>query len=298
MQVGNVFASAYGVTMSDFYRTEGKVRFGPYEPSFLDYLTTLRKWYAEDLLDKDFSIHSPSENVPSMLMAGKSAAAVLHLETVNKFQKSVTDQNPEVKLIPAPYPKLNKGDRIRLLDTYYGLDNQGIFISAKCPYPKEATMMIDALYLEENCTMFALGKEGETYEIDSDGNYIIPTPDPNAPAKPNLWSLPQMIGIGNKIINELQYQLPEQHAAWDLWSRESREDKMPGGMLFREEESARRAQIMTDVNTYVDEQFVKFIMGIESLDKFDAYRQTLKDMGIEDAIGIYQGVLDRYNNRK
>ncbi|GMK37457.1 hypothetical protein PCCS19_05110 [Paenibacillus sp. CCS19] len=63
------------------------------------------------------------------------------------------------------------------------------------------------------------------------------------------------------------------------------------------EDSSRYASIMTDVNTYKDEMILKFIMGAEPLDKFDRFVETLKGLGIDEAIQIQQSALERYNNR-
>ena len=63
------------------------------------------------------------------------------------------------------------------------------------------------------------------------------------------------------------------------------------------EDSQRYASIMNEVNTYVSEKFVKFVMGQESLDNFDAYVEQIKKMNIEEAVKIQQAALDRYNKR-
>jgi len=55
---------------------------------------------------------------------------------------------------------------------------------------------------------------------------------------------------------------------------------------------------MSEINTYTDEMLLKFIMGNESLDKFDAYVERLKQMKIDDAIAIQQAALERYNQRQ
>ena len=38
----------------------------------------------------------------------------------------------------------------------------------------------------------------------------------------------------------------------------------------------------------------KFIMGKESLDKFDAFTEKLKSIGIEDVLAAEQAAYDRY----
>ena len=47
------FVSAFGVGKS-FYQENGVVKFGPIEPGYRDYLETIAKWFAEDLIYRDF----------------------------------------------------------------------------------------------------------------------------------------------------------------------------------------------------------------------------------------------------
>ena len=63
------------------------------------------------------------------------------------------------------------------------------------------------------------------------------------------------------------------------------------------DENAEYTQYFTDIDAYIQENEVKFINGERSLDEYDDYRATLKDMGIDKCIDIRQASLDRYNSR-
>ena len=63
------------------------------------------------------------------------------------------------------------------------------------------------------------------------------------------------------------------------------------------DEGAEYSSLYTDIETYVQECNVKFIMGQMSLDDYEAYRNTLKAMGIERCIELQQAALDRYYAR-
>jgi len=43
---------------------------------------------------------------------------------------------------------------------------------------------------------------------------------------------------------------------------------------------------------------VNFIIGNEPLSNFDKFCETIKNLGIDEAIQIQQNALERYNNRK
>lgn len=51
------------------------------------------------------------------------------------------------------------------------------------------------------------------------------------------------------------------------------------------------------MNTYISEQSAKFITGELSLDKFDAFKKTLKDMGVEKINEYMQEAYDEYQSR-
>ena len=69
---------------------------------------------------------------------------------------------------------------------------------------------------------------------------------------------------------------------------------MPSMIFPTADESARFSAIMGDVDTYLNEIVVKFIIGTESLDNFETFRQNVRNLGFEDALKIKQAGLDRY----
>ena len=60
------------------------------------------------------------------------------------------------------------------------------------------------------------------------------------------------------------------------------------------EETAERAALMAQVDTYAKEMMLKFIMGAESLDNFDKYLVEVTEYGLAGATAITQAALDRY----
>jgi putative aldouronate transport system substrate-binding protein len=62
-------------------------------------------------------------------------------------------------------------------------------------------------------------------------------------------------------------------------------------------ESREYALIMNDVNTYADEFILKFILGTESLSRWDAYVNTINGMKLSRALEIQNNALARYKRR-
>jgi len=85
--------------------------------------------------------------------------------------------------------------------------------------------------------------------------------------------------------------------SYDIWSQYEPKNFIPVRCTMTADEGAQYASKYTDIETFVQECNVKFIMGQMSLDDYDSYRETLKSMGIDDCIALRQAALDRYYAR-
>ena len=65
-------------------------------------------------------------------------------------------------------------------------------------------------------------------------------------------------------------------------------------VTFTDEESEIIARYKTDVETYRDEMMFKFITGIEPLENFDKFVETINGMGLDELSVVYQNAYDRY----
>lgn len=95
---------------------------------------------------------------------------------------------------------------------------------------------------------------------------------------------------------ERSYELPEQRDAVKNWVVQDNNTWLPA-VTVTQDESKRFATISNDVTTRMDEAIAKIIAGQQPVDSWDQVVQQLKQMGIEEAVKIQQGALDRYNKR-
>jgi putative aldouronate transport system substrate-binding protein len=148
------------------------------------------------------------------------------------------------------------------------------------------------------------GIEGESYNL-KDGkpiftDYILKNPQGLTMKQAMARYLTDGLGYypGVQLKDPVQQQrfFPAQNLAIEAW--------MDGDVNWRvppvspsAAESAAYAKIMTDVKTYVDESYAKFVMGTMPISEYDTFVANLKKMGIEDAIKILQNSVDRFNKR-
>jgi putative aldouronate transport system substrate-binding protein len=297
------FSGAYGVPTSGFYQENGNVKFGPIENGYKEFLTTLNKWYKEGLIDKDFATHTYNDNTKQAAVTGKTGAWVFHSVHFKLFYELENNKNPKYQIVPTPLPSVKKGEQPELRDAIGYHEYNSAFVTSKCKNPIEAVKLLDYLYSEEGHNLVTWGTtEGKSYTTVAGKkqftDLIMKNPDgltyEHALRK---YTLPDMADSWDWTMQEAQYSLPEQKDAWKIWGKAGISRVLPSEMTFTEEESTKIASIQTDIDTYVKEMAIKYIMGLEPLSNFDSYVKQVKSMRIDEIINVNQNSLNRYNKR-
>ncbi|MFX3636016.1 MAG: ABC transporter substrate-binding protein [Candidatus Pristimantibacillus sp.] len=297
------FVGAYGVP-SGFYKEGDTVKFGPIEPGYKEFLTTMNKWYEEGLIDRDFAatdtklLDAKVTNNQIGAMVGAAGGAL------GKYMGLMAAKDKNFRLSGVPYPVLKAGEKPQFGHYDQPVPGKSAAITTSNKNIEETVKYLDMGYSEQGHMLFNFGKEGVSYKLE-DGypkyaDVITKNPDglpmSQAIAQHNRASWDGIMVQDIRYSEQYQGQVPEQLQAIEIWSTPLNEKVMPP-VTPNKEESSKYAMIMTDINTYKDEMYNKFIMGEEPIENFDKYVQTLKSMGIDDAITIQQAALERYNKR-
>lgn len=298
------FAGAYDVR-SGLYVDNGVVKYGENEPGYKEFIKTLRQWYSEGLIDKNVATLD-SKILDSSVLDGKTGAMIGNVGGgIGKWAAAMASIDPKFKLVPAPYPSLNKGDRVR----FGQFDNMvqaagSASISTSCKDVELAVKYLDYAYSEEGHMLFNFGEEGVSYNM-IDG---YPTYTDLITHNPDGKSFMDMIGIycrpnGNgPFVQDPRYMeqsasLPEQKKALEVWSDNDADQTQMPRILLTPEESDKTARIKSDLDTYTSESFMSFILGTMSIDDYDSYLNQLKAIGVDEFIKVYQDAYDRYQTR-
>ncbi len=297
------FMSAWGMSYG-FYRVDGQVKYGPAEPEYKQFLTTMKQWFDEGLIDPDFAATDSKQfqaKVTGNQMGSFGAALNGGMGVLSDLMKG----DASFKLVGAPMPQTQDGKSYNFhSDAKSGYTGFGVAVSGQTKKAVEAIKWLDIGYSEWGNLLFNFGFEGDTYTMEN--GYPKYTDkvmkDPQLPPT-NALSQYTMASVNGRFFNQdsryfeqiLTY--PQQKEASETWAKTSPERQMPY-ITPTSEESSQLASMMSEINTYTDEMLLKFIMGNESLDKFDDYVQRLKQMKIDDAIAIQQAALERYNQRQ
>jgi putative aldouronate transport system substrate-binding protein len=299
-----VLIGAYGIILG-FYQENGKVKFGPFEPAYQDFLATMNKWYKEGLLDKNFAL-ADSKAVDAYILNGQTGATPMFPGSgLGKYIPALRQKNPNASMAPTTFPVLKKGDTPKFSSRTTPYDGSfSVAISKNCKNVKAAMKFLDFAYGDEGSLLYNFGIRGQSYNLVN--GYPKMTDEVlNNPDKLPVGQAWAKYARGNyngpfvqrKEYIEQYYTLPEQKDALKLWSRSNAAKYQLPPITPTPEESAQYGKIINVVNTYVEEFSLKVIMGNVSINDFDKYIAQLKKIGIEKAIAIQQAALNRYNNR-
>ena len=299
--LGNIanFAKAWGIT-NGFYKSGDQVKYGPVQPEYEDFLKTMAKWYKEGLMDPDFAATDGTnfDAKVSGSLGGSYYGAIFG--NMGRFTQSVRSNQPDFELAGAPFPIGPAGKSYGYMDP--AVMNSGTAIMSGCKHIEEAAGYLDYGYGEEGHMAFNFGIEGESYTLE-DGEPVYTdtiTKNPKLPMTNALIQYAMAIADG-PFVQDVRYHwqnliYPEQKEAVKTWHESSVPLNMPP-ITLTAEESQKFTNIMSEINTYVDEMTTKFIMGEESPDKFDSFVKQIKKMKGDEALKIQQDALDRYHAR-
>ena len=304
------FMAGYGIAPY-FYQENGVVKYGPMEDAYKDYLTLLHDWYEKKLLDPDFSTRQSTGVAADndMILNDKIGALVDWGTRMTDAYISRGATNKEFYATAVKQPKKSASDpdpAYRVVNNnFHDLQSVCILINAKGKHIEEAIKWVDSFYAKDvylNANYGIDSEEGKVWYKADDGHRIgdydfrYKNPDglDSATVAAKYWAKNPPIRVEAAQIE----QMPEDRAAsYGVWSTYESKNFIPTTVTMTTEETAEYAQYYTDIETFVQENNVKFITGDRSLDEYDAYRETLKNMNIDVCIKLQQAALDRYNAR-
>lgn len=303
---GGAFVGAYGI-VKDFYVQDGKVKYGPFEAAYKDFLATMAQWYKEGLIDKNFA-STDAKAFDANFLAGKTGASAMNVGGgIGKYVPAFKDKDPKADLQPVAYPTLKKGETPEFgqKDLPFASGNNGLdCITPNCKNVDIAAKWLDYGYSEEGNLLNNFGIEGVSYKMEN-GSPVMTDEvlkNPKGLSIGQAWAqYARATGNGpfvqRKEYSEQYNPLPSQKTAMKIWAQtNAAKHKLPP-LTPTADESSQLAKIMNDVGTSVNEYSIKVVMGTESISNYDKYIDQLKKIGIEKAISIEQAAFERYNKR-
>lgn len=302
------FTSAFGV-LPEFYNDNGTVKYGPAEAGYKAWIETFRQWYAEGLIDPNFVSNDASFiSSGDFIGSGKAAAGPnVWGMTADVYKQMGYNKDEKYWLSGAPYPVLNEGDAPEAGAPMSELVKETMVVTSACKDVELALRYLDYYYTKESMMLSSLGVEGVSYVNNGDGTYSITD---ELKAKVTDGTFPTVseavytyslgaasFGLYNWEMYDAVYEGNKATDAYNVWENTKYDLMLPPTMTMTEEESQEYASLYTGIQTLVQENTVKFIMGTISMDEYDSFVENLHTFGVDRCIELKQAAFDRYNAR-
>ena len=320
-----LYTSKFGIDMGEmmagydtapyWYQRDGVIQYGPMDDGYRDYLVMMHDWYEKGLLDPDFATRSSSGVTADndMILNDKVGALTDYGTRLGDTYVSRGATNTDFNLVGAPQPTKDPDDPTYVEPAYrdntYTMMVSGVCnsVSADSENIELAVRWLDGFYAEEialNANYGTEEYEGTVWHNDDttstgriiDYDYRYSNPD----GKSSGMILVEYSAKNPPVRYEgMQVECSPQvkKDGYEIWQLYEPVNAVPTRITPTSEEGTEFASLYTDIETYVQECNVKFIMGQMSLDDYDSYRDTLTQMGIDRCIELRQAALDRYNAR-
>lgn len=298
---------AYGsIKAAQYVDDNGRIQLAQVQPEWKEYMTILNKWYEEGLIDKDITAMDDAA-IRTKALNNEIGVCVTGMSQITCFTEDAQEEGTGAVWEGIEYPRTAPGEPTCIIQSrasqYPGC---GCIITTSCPEDKLplALAWLNYGYTEEGRLYWNFGKEGETYTLDSDGTpkfTSLITEDPDGLS----MATQKYCGVSTNGISiqaaQFVYQRNVVNAAEAVykWIDNTTAPKhcLPA-LSMTEEENAKWADKINAINTRVEEMAVKFLVGDESLDNFDAYVEEINGMGLQECLDIEQAALDRYMAKK
>lgn len=282
----------------DFYVMDGIVKYGYMEEDMtIPQLKNKAKWYDEGLVSQETIIGSRTrEETFSMVFNGEIGSWEAELDMFFTFNNNAKDPNFRME----PLPLIKNSEGIAYGSVQDNPIGNSITVSTTTDQLDLILDYFDYWYTDEIVMMANWGVEGETYNLDENGQPVYTDMVLNYEEGINLAMMVYCIDYGPTIIDYTRNQSgydDAQKAALALWSDfEDDPYRYPDWVKksMTSEEGEVIGTYLTDVETYVDETVPKIVFGEYDIDTFyPEFKATLVELGIEKILEVYQAVYDR-----
>ena len=299
------FVGAYGINFN-FFLEDGKVKYGPLDDRFKDFVVEMAKWYREGLIDPEITTNDQKILDSKVMNTGAGSFIGTTGNSLGGYISEMSSKNPEFDLVAVQYPVLNKGDEPYFIQRDPTVQLElGSSITTTCEHPEYAMAFLDYAFSKEGNLLFNFGVEGESYEM-VDGypvftDQVKHNPDGLSFAKAgSLYARSFTSGtfVQDPRYGEQFYAEPRQQESLATWTKSldkvvEKNTRIIGDLT--PEESEEISPLLNEINTYAGEMFIKWVMGRSDVEAdFADYQEQLRKLGIEKCIEYRQKAYDRY----
>jgi hypothetical protein len=288
----------------DYDVNGGSYVFGPASQNFKAVLSYLNKAYKAGVLDKDFAT-TTAEQFESKLSSGKSYMFIdnsgFGINYTTALRKIAGNEKATMQIIPIPKNSFGTSRAIS-----YAKDLPGRFyaLNAGAKNKDKIVKFMDWMYSKEGSDISNYGVEGQSFEYNAKGepefkkDFVMKYKD----AKPSTYyAIYSALGITKLNFSlyacntKTWFEIEKLAGNWDAVSDEywkivadDKAYKAPyDDPSLTKEQAEKVKDISVELNTVLEQEYNKYIMGLEPIDNWDKVIKKLESLKVRELEKIY-----------
>ncbi|MDD9269573.1 extracellular solute-binding protein [Paenibacillus sp. GCM10023248] len=278
----------------------GSWSYGQAHPEFKPVLEFLNKLYNEKLLDPDYAVNT-GDQMKEKLASGKALFYWDNNSFGVNFNQALKAVNPNAKfdlLPPLQYGQAKPRASMYVKDWLHHY-----VISAKVKDPEKVVKFMDWMYSPEGTRLLNYGIEGVHYTVVN-GQPMMKEDivKKYADTKDPYRFMQKDIAVGFEAFDPNVDEHPMaqvSHPDLIRWASQMTEAngyvQVRSVPPFTKEESEKLKKLTVKVDTLVDQEMDKFIIGVRPLSDYDKFMKSMADNGVAEIEKIYNDAYIRAN---
>lgn len=272
---------------------ENEWRYGAKEPVMRDMMEYFIKLHREGLIPPD-CLTIKTKSWEELITTDRGFISIEYIVRLDYFNIPSRKQNPDFTFaaMRPPVPD-SPSAQSRLMKGNWDFYGYLVCNTGKTENINNAIKLIDWMYTDEAEELLSWGKEGETYEVvDGSRRFILgsETDTPRMRYGMGSYGLYQRMDVDAYEAGYTKEQVEacrmtlnylEDHINPVVW------------LPLNDEESDVVDNLRPEIQSYVDENLSKFLLGQQSMSEWDKFQQGLSEMDVERLLGAYDSAYTR-----
>ena len=266
------------------------------------YFELMNKWYELGYIDPDFMNRGDvGTGWDSLLLSDRLGILVDTLSAPEVYEERYTGEQA-FDLTAMPMPRLNEEQQLHFNNVAVESRVHCFTVmTSSCENKEIAAKWLDALYSKEAFLRANYGVEGESYVMENGVPYFTDFYYNNEKYdRPTLRQIYLMYGssswgpnysgilshramayVGNAdmTVETQKTSVPKSLETMITWSKNSDNNLAIGWVSFEGDAWGKMYDPYTEASTYANAMALKFITGVEPIEKFEEYQQKALDLG-------------------
>lgn len=305
-----MLGSGYGQVGIYYDNDKGKYVFGPASDNFKSVLSYLNKAYETGVLDRDFAT-TTSEQMEAKMSTGRSFFFLdnsgFGVNYTKALQKLDGNENSVLQILPILE---NSYGQRRAISYAKELPGRFYAINAGSKHIDTIIKLADWLYGPEGSDITNYGKEGYSFEYNEEGEaqFKIDYVEQFRDATPSsYYAIYSDLGITKLNFSlyacntKTWFDIEKMLGNWDAvsdeyWNIVANDNAYHSPVInpsLTIEESERTADILLELNTMLEQEYNKYITGIDPVNNWDKVIERCEEIGARELEQIYNDANNR-----